>query len=280
MKSLVKACLVLAALTACGTAYAAGGATPWTEMPETRVRLLASQTAVGDAASVELGLEIELAPGWKTYWRSPGESGAPPRFDWSGSENLAEVGIAWPAPHSFEAFDLWSHGYVDRVILPIAARPAVPGQAMMARLALDYQVCREICIPVYAEFSLTLPAGPAASTPQAVEIERYRRQVPRPNGEAGILIEPPQLLADDAGRALLVTVNTPARPGAPELLVEDGQRLSFGRPQRLAGETTKQARFRISVGSRIADEALAGRELTLTYIDGAEAREARLVVGR
>ena len=41
-------------------------------------------------------LRITLAPGWKTYWRAPGEAGIPPRFDWTGSDNLSAVTVHWP----------------------------------------------------------------------------------------------------------------------------------------------------------------------------------------
>jgi len=37
------------------------------------------------------GLVLDIAPGWKTYWRHPGAAGVPPQFDWSRSENLRSV---------------------------------------------------------------------------------------------------------------------------------------------------------------------------------------------
>ena len=43
-------------------------------------------------------LQITLAPGWKTYWRQPGDTGIPPRFDFSGSENLTILDVIYPAP--------------------------------------------------------------------------------------------------------------------------------------------------------------------------------------
>ena len=47
------------------------------------------------------GLSLTLSPGWKTYWRSPGEAGIPPLFDWSGSDNIASVRLHWPSPSVF-----------------------------------------------------------------------------------------------------------------------------------------------------------------------------------
>jgi suppressor for copper-sensitivity B len=277
MRTPVKAWLVGAALLAAGTAGAEPGASPWAGMAETRARLVAATAAVGEAPSVSLGLEIELAPGWKTYWRSPGESGAPPRLDWSGSENLARVELAWPAPERFVAFDLESFGYADRVILPVTAWPVTPGQPLTARLTLDYQVCKDICIPVLAELSLALPAGQPAPTPHAGAVAAYRGLVPRPNGEAGIEIAPPRLVNEAGGRALLVTVTSVAPLAEPLLIVEAPPELPLGRVELLSAGPGG-AQFRVPV-SQVADTAsVAGVELTLTLVSGGEAREARLAV--
>lgn len=279
MKAFVKACVALTALAAAGGAQAASTASPWAGTPETRARLLASETGVGVAGSIELGLEIELAPGWKTYWRTPGEAGAPPNFDWSGSENIADVAVGWPVPRSFVAFDFRSYGYTDHVVLPIEVRLASPGKPITPRLTLDYQVCHDICVPIHAQLALTLPAGAAASSPHSAEIARFRRQVPRANGVDGITIAPPRLLADAAGRALLVTVSVPSPPGSPELIVEGDPDLALGWPEPVAADAPGEARFRVAVGPRTTDAALLGRTLILTYIDAEEAREARLAVG-
>jgi suppressor for copper-sensitivity B len=38
-------------------------------------------TITGGAAILRLGLEFDLAPGWKIYWRSPGAAGYSPTID-------------------------------------------------------------------------------------------------------------------------------------------------------------------------------------------------------
>ena len=60
------------------------------------------------------GIEIKLQPGWKTYWRYPGDSGVPPRFDFSGSDNLGRAKVLYPAPHLFTDETGNSLGYKDR----------------------------------------------------------------------------------------------------------------------------------------------------------------------
>src|SRR6516162_2001871 len=95
----------------------------WAETAQTKVRLVSAVTGSGALQSVPLGLQFILAPGWKTYWRSPGDAGLPVRVDWAGSANLAGADLAWPVPHRFTLFGLDTFGYQDEVVLPIAARP-------------------------------------------------------------------------------------------------------------------------------------------------------------
>jgi suppressor for copper-sensitivity B len=272
----VKAWL-LALLLLSGVAEARAGGSAWVETPETRVRLLAAAAAVGEAETLALGLEIELAPGWKTYWRSPGEAGSPPHLDWGGSRNLAAAELAWPAPERILAFDLESFGYADRVLLPILVRAAEPGAPLRARLKLDYQVCKDVCIPVFAELALDLPAGPANSTAHAPAIDRAQAQVPRANGEAGIAIAAPRLVDGDDGPALLIEVTAPT-PLLEAMLIVEGA-LPLGRAERL-DEAPTGARFRVPLGAGADTASLPGRELTLTLVAGAAAREARLAIRR
>jgi len=99
---LVRTVLLLAALlVAPASLRAEEAASPWFTTEQGRVRLVAAEPSVGAADTVWLGLQFELAPHWKVYWRSPGDAGYPPHLDWAGSENLAGAAVAWPAPERF-----------------------------------------------------------------------------------------------------------------------------------------------------------------------------------
>jgi len=73
-----------------------------------------------------------LAPGWKTYWRAPGDGGIPPRFDWQGSENLGGAEFHWPVPQVFHENGLRSMGYYDSVVIPVEV--SVPNAGAPARM--------------------------------------------------------------------------------------------------------------------------------------------------
>ncbi|WP_114944920.1 protein-disulfide reductase DsbD domain-containing protein [Microvirga calopogonii] len=124
------------------------------------------------------GIEITLDPGFKTYWRNPGDSGLPPRFDWSGSENVADVEIRYPAPYRHEDAAGVSYVYGKRVVLPVIVKAKDRAKPVKLAMAAEYGVCKDICIPARADMSVDLTAdGPDRSA-----IEAALTKVPRPQG--------------------------------------------------------------------------------------------------
>ncbi len=103
-------------------------------------------------------VRIEMAEGWKTYWRSAGESGITPQFDWSGSENLDTVEILWPTPKVFDPEASRSYGYKGVLVIPIEITPGqFPNDPIVVRVRLDIGVCEDICVPMNAELQAELP---------------------------------------------------------------------------------------------------------------------------
>lgn len=111
------------------------------------------------------GLEMVLAPGWKTYWRAPGESGVPPVFSWRGSGNLAAASVAWPRPEVFDLNGMQSIGYKNRVVLPLMLTPRDPGQPIELKGDMTVGICEDICVPLQLELSGTLLPGKARRDP-------------------------------------------------------------------------------------------------------------------
>src|SRR5262245_20935285 len=102
----------------------AADASPWDAGARSAVRLIAGvSTSDGGKKVLRGGIEIRLDPGWKTYWRYPGDSGVPPRFVFTRSENIQSVTVKWPAPNRFTDDSGQSIGYHDRVIFPLAIVP-------------------------------------------------------------------------------------------------------------------------------------------------------------
>ena len=100
-----------------------------------------------------------MSPGYKTYWRSPGQFGVPPSVDWTGSTNIVGLDVRWPVPERFQDSAGYSIGYVGEVVIQISVQPVDPSRPVMVVLKLDYAVCEKICIPAQGEASLWLEPG-------------------------------------------------------------------------------------------------------------------------
>jgi DsbC/DsbD-like thiol-disulfide interchange protein len=132
----------------------------WQRDMHSAVRLLAGSRS---GAVLLGGIGFQLQPGWKTYWRTPGDSGVPPRFDFSKSENVEAVTVLWPAPTKFDdGAGGHSLGYHDQIVLPLRIVAKAADKPVMLRADINYAVCEKLCIPV--EASIELPFTSAAST--------------------------------------------------------------------------------------------------------------------
>ena len=110
-------------------------------------------------------IRLRMAPGWKTYWRSPGDAGIPPEFDWSGSDNLRDVQITWPAPKVFDQGGVNSIGYAREVILPLTITPRRPGAPVTLDTSIDLGVCSDICLPQTIHLRALLDTRDSKPTP-------------------------------------------------------------------------------------------------------------------
>src|SRR3954470_15144066 len=127
-------------------------ASPWLNDGHSAVRLLAGSRS---GAVLLGGIAFQLQGGWKTYWRTPGDSGVPPRFDFSKSDNVEAVTILWPAPTRFpDGAGGTSLGYKKQVVLPLRIAVKTPDKPVTLRAAINYAVCEKICIPVEANAEL------------------------------------------------------------------------------------------------------------------------------
>ncbi len=129
-------------------------ASPWQRDGHSAVRLLAGSRS---GAVLMGGIAFQLEPGWKTYWRTPGDSGVPPRFDFSKSENIEAVTVLWPAPMKFDdGAGGYSLGYSNQVVLPLRIVAKSADKPVTLRADINYAVCEKLCIPVEASAELAI----------------------------------------------------------------------------------------------------------------------------
>jgi DsbC/DsbD-like thiol-disulfide interchange protein len=158
-------------------------------------------------------LDLTLAPGWKTYWRSPGDAGIPPSFDWSGSENVTAVRIHWPAPSVFNTNGLQTIGYHDRLVLPVEITPKDPGKPIRLKVRMELGVCDEVCLPAALDLvsDLARPGAPDASIKAALAQRAATAQ------EAGVSDIACQVDPIKDGLRLTARLGLPD-PGTPEVV--------------------------------------------------------------
>jgi len=150
-------------------------ASPWIVDAHSSVRLLAGSRSGGVLLG---GIGFQLAAGWKTYWRTPGDSGVPPRFDFSKSENVEAVTVLWPAPVKFDdGSGGKSFGYKNQVILPLRIVTKNADKPVILRADIHYAVCEKLCLPVEANAELAFES--VAST-QDSALTTALENVPKP----------------------------------------------------------------------------------------------------
>ena len=214
-------CQIGATLAACGLAVLTGAparaadASPWVEDNYSAVRLIVGASKSG-AEALRAGVEIKLQPGWHTYWRYPGDSGVPPRFNFAGSDNLAAAKVSFPAPHAYTDEAGTTIGYKGGVIFPVRVVPRQKDKPVTLRGKIDYAVCDKLCVPVEAKVELTIP--PAGSADNAA-LDAAEARVPKQVTAAAAGFSAKR--ASDDKVKPLIFVDLAAPTGAPvELFVE------------------------------------------------------------
>jgi DsbC/DsbD-like thiol-disulfide interchange protein len=237
MSAVKRVLVVLAALAAVVTASLPLAAlaqdaamSPWSKGDHASLRLIAGATA--PSGKQRVGVEILMAPGYKTYWRSPGDFGVPPVFDWSGSTNIGGLDVRWPTPERFEDGNGHSLGYVGEVVIPVSVQPADPAKPVMLVLKLDFAVCEKICIPVKSETRLWLEPGVTSVT--SPRLEGFEARVPAPvklgPGRNRLSVLEVKLDEGAIEPGLRLVLQAPPEGKVEDVFIEGAGMWSFGKP--------------------------------------------------
>lgn len=137
-------------------------------------------------------LHLHLEPGWKTYWRAPGDAGIPPTFDWSASQNMKTVYITWPAPEVHNQNGMRTFAYENDLIIPLTIAPTDGNGPVRLTVEMDLGVCSDVCVPHRVTFDHVLDT---TATKPTAEIAAALAQRPYSATEAGVeaatcLVEP------------------------------------------------------------------------------------------
>jgi DsbC/DsbD-like thiol-disulfide interchange protein len=244
-------------------------ASPWLRDGHSAVRLLAGSRS---GAVLLGGIAFQLQPGWKTYWRTPGDSGVPPRFDFSKSDNIEAVTILWPAPREFDdGAGGHSLGYHDQIVLPLRIVAKAADKPVTLRATVNYAVCDKLCIPVEADAELAFTS--VASTEDSALFAALDT-VPKPANVG----DPNPLTIRDIKRAgqstVLVDVVAPPESGNVNLFVE-GPTPDWALPIPKLVEHSPPGvkRYTFELDGMPPDANPAGAALKLTLVNGERSYE-------
>ena len=263
-----------------------GVTTHWVDGHASRVRMMVGRgtAQAGKTQKIVAGIQIELRPGWKTYWRHPGDAGGvPPNFDWSKSTNVAEARVVFPAPKRLTDETGDTIGYKDNVVLPVVITPSDAARPIDLKLDFTFGVCREICIPAEARLALDVPHGVSLAMPD--ELSEALEHAPRTTGRkrAGDpeVVGQEIVLTGSAPRIVLdVDFAGAADKGDVFAEAPDGIYLPMARRVESGGNdgAGERARFVIDLRDAFEFDELKGRTITLTLVGtkGQSERELRL----
>jgi DsbC/DsbD-like thiol-disulfide interchange protein len=258
-------------------AYSQSLVGPWSEQPKSSVRLIAAASGPEDRPW-QIGVELELAAGALTYWRTPGGAGVAPVFDFAGTENVADVEVRYPVPQRIEEEGTEVYGYRDTVTFPLDVTPMDPSRHIRLTLTLSYAVCERICLPARAKTALDLPPRPASSPSddaQSLAIAGARALVPRLSSarerDAKLSIAP---VADATPPTWRVVVRDEA---VRDLFVEGAEGWYF--ETRKAAASGEFLIIEADRPSSMVDEA-AALPVTLTLAQSPQSSEFRVLLDR
>jgi DsbC/DsbD-like thiol-disulfide interchange protein len=267
MMSIVPVLAAVLAATSLALEARAQDSSQWQKDSHSAVRLVAGSRS---GAVLLGGIAFQLQPGWHTYWRNPGDSGVPPRFDFSKSDNVEAVTVLWPAPMKFDdGAGGIALGYVRQVVLPLRIVARNADRPVTLRADINYAVCEKICIPV--EASAELAFNSVASTEDA-SLFAALDTVPKP---ANIGDANPLTIRDvrREGKTVLVDVVAPD-PGKVELFAEGPTPdWALPVPKPLAQGPPGVKRFAFDLDGVPPGASADGAALKLTLVGGERAYE-------
>lgn len=245
-------------------AAASPGESAWVSSTDSKVRLVSGTPDIDGKASLIAGVQLRMDPGWKTYWRNPGDSGVPPSFDFKGSKNLKQAVLLYPAPHRIADANGTAIGYDDEVVFPMKITPEHEGEPVELKLAFEYGLCKDLCIP--NEVSLQLVLSPDQGKGDAVLLENALALVPK-EAAPGLLPAVENVTAELDAPKPKMTIDAvfPKGARATDLFI-NGEETYVPVPKPDGPLADGKQRFTVSFGSAVEAAALKSKTVTLTLV--------------
>lgn len=265
--------LVLACVVAVGLP-ARTAEQPWVGATNSKLRMFGGMAKTADGEQPMAGIQLRMDDGWKTYWRNPGDSGVPPQFNWSGSTNLKEARVLYPAPHRFADANSTAIGYSGEVIFPVKLIAERPGEPIELKLAFEFGLCKSLCIPNDAKLSLKLEPGATLNEADAKLLNAALDLVPQPVA-AGALpaIGKVEAKLDADKPSIVIEALFPPGATGTDLFVDIADGTYVPVPKALGPLAGGKQNFAVNFASKDEAKDIKGKTLVITLVSDRGSRE-------
>jgi DsbC/DsbD-like thiol-disulfide interchange protein len=246
---------------ALAAAPAWGGSSGWEHAQGGAVRMVVAAGPQPDGR-LRGALEIDLKPGWKTYWLDPGSSGVPPTIELVSGDSRLPVQIDLPAPKRFDEGYASFAGYDAPVSLAVSFEPPAGWTGEELAFGVFIGICETICIPVQAE--LAVQAGEASPEDEQAVAAAFGALPGEPRPEFGVSsawVEGDELI-----------VRTAAPQGEAELFVASTASFALGEPMPTAGG------FRVPLLDRPTGPVAVTENARYTLVSGGAAVSGTIAI--
>lgn len=247
-------------------AFEAAENAKWQGNAKSQLRLIAAKAEWLGQRQLFAGIEISLAPKWKTYWRTPGDTGIPPFFDWTGSENLKMAKVMYPVPGRFQDPMGMTIGYKSRVTLPVLLKPEDPSKPIKLKLTAQYAICYDLCVPVSTYQNLTVNESEAQRFAPVLSMALALTPKPVETVTDGLGVQTVKMGKEQDKSSLTLDVLVPPASQKVDLFVEgpDGMYVPTPKLVKRAEKSDKPLLYKISLADVDEPHKFKGLVLTCT----------------
>ena len=249
-----------------------GTSSPWVKAEVNEVNILdlritSSTEGVGELKTIPASLEVITQPGWKIYWRNPGDAGLPPEIINQNSVNIENIEILWPVPKRFKMFDIENFGYEGRIIFPLLLTVLEVGNEIILDSEVDILACKEICVPISEKIHLKIPVAESKPSVFARSRAQFLSLVPKKNLLKNNFLG--ELFLDGQS---LVFRNSSVHDLDYDIIIEFEGFVGFGKPFKNGKD------IRVPIQNNFSPLKLINNEVKITYVSANRIFEENRIV--
>jgi thiol:disulfide interchange protein DsbD len=215
--------------------------------------VMAEVSSIAPGQPFWIALKLIHEEHWHTYWINDGDSGLPTKIRWTLPEGFTAGPIIWPTPQRLPMPPLMSYGFEGTAWLLVEITPPAELATATVDLAanVSWLMCKEICLPGKAAFTLTLPvnATPVIDPGRADDFREARRRLPATETDWSFA-------AQASDTSVELTLTPPA--GAPAL----SSLYVFARDKGIVASAAEQtlvrdgANYRVTLKREVSEDPL------------------------